>query len=251
MRVERITPEITRGKGWARVSFMDCELLSEFVSMTIVRPRHMEAHLGRMGWQISENRLPLDMEVTGDSEFALILPPTVVQHLQVASNYEFCFFDRNLQRRSSLILRWERVSYRAPGGAISPIEILQPNQLIQEHKIVGTDEKVDGTGGTVEQGRHGLDSPSWPFAPIWKGAPVDEPLSTNVAAPKDGFLAESDAKPTIPAFAVPPTLPQSHVGTYDRKEVRRIRCNNPHCGAEILDSMTMCPFCGVPRKTGL
>ena len=250
MRVERITPEITRGKGWARVSFIDCELLSEFVSMTIVRPRHMEAHLGRMGWQISENRLPLDMEVTGDSEFALILPPAVVQHLQVASNYEFCFFDRNLQRRASLILRWVGVSYRAPGGAISPIEILQPNQLMPDHKIVGTDEKVDGTASTDEPGGSGVGTRSWPFGPIWKGATVDEALPTKVAVPKDGILAESDANPPIPAFSLPHPLPQSPIGTYDRKEVRRIRCNSPHCGAEILDSMTKCPFCGVPRKSG-
>lgn len=31
------------------------------------------------------------------------------------------------------------------------------------------------------------------------------------------------------------------------REVRRVKCLNPRCKAEIFDSMKICPFCASPR----
>lgn len=232
MRVERITPVPDRGKGWARVPFKDCVAPSALASMAIVRPSHMAPFLGRMGWQISESRLPLSLEVTGESEFELLLPPAVVQHLEVG-NYEFLFFDRNSDRIHSVIVRWAGVTYRAPRGEISPIEIIEPDALPPDQPIFGTDGKDRDFPKPVEPDGFGSGTAAAGFGNAWTGLPVLD--------------APSAPPPTPDPPPPPPPPPPRPVGSYDRKEVRRIRCMNQSCGAEILDSMTKCPFCGAPR----
>jgi hypothetical protein len=139
MRVERITPDNALGKGWARLRLNDCAAQSELSTMAIVRPRHTAPFLGRAGWQIAECRLPLNIEMISPSEFELLLPPAIVQHLEVASNYEIYFFNSNLLRINSVIVRWSGVSYRAPRGEVSPIEIIKPADLsIDQFSISST-----------------------------------------------------------------------------------------------------------------
>jgi hypothetical protein len=231
MRVEKITPVAERGKGWARAPFKDCEAPSVLASMAIKRPSHMAPYLGRMGWQISESRLPLSLEVTGDSEFALLLPPAVVQHLEVG-NYEFLFFDQSARLLQSVIVRWAGVTYRAPRGEISPIEIIEPDAPPPNQPIISTAGKESDFPKPVEPEGFSSGPAVTGFGTSWTGTP--EP-----AAP----LPTSSPTPPPP----PPPPRPAPTGTYDRREVRRIRCMNTACGAEILDSMTKCPFCSKSR----
>ncbi len=154
MRIERITPENALGKGWARLKFNDCAAQSELATMAIVRPRHTAPFLGRTGWQIAECRLPLNIALVSASELELLLQPAIVQHLEVASNYEFCFFNSNLQRINSVVVRWSGVSYRAPRGEVSPIEIVT-DRAPANHRAPprptlprGPDEREDSLPGS-------------------------------------------------------------------------------------------------------
>lgn len=238
MYVEKITPLPDRGRGWARVPFKECEAPSAIKSMAIVRRSHMASYLGRMGWQISESRLPLSVQVTGDSEFTLLLQPEVVQHLEVG-NYEFLFFDHNAQQLHSLVLRWAGVTYRAPGGEISPIEIIQPDVVSKDQTIIVSEGEKGGIAKPAESEGvvSGTSVPG--FSTAWTGIPQpDAPQSLPSMAPP----------PHLPPL--PPISPPDPISTYDRKEVRRIRCMNQSCCAEILDSMIKCPFCSSPRSGG-
>jgi hypothetical protein len=212
---------------------------SEFDTMAIVRPRHTAPFLGRTGWQIAECRLPLNIELISTSEFELLLQPEVVHHLEVASNYELCFFNSNLQRIDSVIVRWSGVSYRAPRGEISPIEIVKPADIPSDGFNVGNNIKgkdVDILFKNVEQS----DSSSLKgFDPAWTGNPnsldtVDLPKSPE--KPDDFLVLQVPS----PLSKTPDHIP---IGSYDRKVVRRISCRNPVCGAKILNSMKICPFC--------
>ena len=223
MRVERITPLLERGRGWARVPFKDCQEPSALASIAIVKPSHFAPFLGRMGWQISESRLPISIKVTAESEFELLLPPVVVQHLEVG-NYEFLFFNSRAERIHSVIVRWAGVTYRAPRGEISPIEIIEQDDSPPNQPIFGVDATTQGFPVVAETEGFGPANTATEFGNAWPE--VIEP--------------ETTPRPTI-AASQPPLPP---VGTYSRKEVRRIRCLNHSCSAEILDSMSKCPFCG-------
>ena len=148
MRLDRITPEITRGKGWAKVFFNDNFNESTFDSIAIVKPRHDKSILGKHGWQISESRIPLTLENSSPSQLSFLLPPSVVQYMEVSSNYEFIFFDKNSNKIESVIVRWSGISYRAPGGQLSPIEVIPTTDIPdnftkQEQQVTST---VTGSG---------------------------------------------------------------------------------------------------------
>ena len=112
MRLDSITPEITRGKGWAKVIFNDNFIESTFDSIAIVKPRHEKSFLGKHGWQISESRIPLTLDNSSPSQLSFLLPPSVVQYMEVSSNYQFIFFDKNSEKIESVIVRWSGISYR-------------------------------------------------------------------------------------------------------------------------------------------
>ena len=238
MRVERITPETSRGKGWARVPFKDCEAPSELASMAIVRPRHMDQYLGRKGWQISESRLPLIIEAH-ESEFDLLLEPAVVQHLEVASNYEFWFYNRSVQLLYLMVVRWAGISYRAPIGKESPIEVIQPDVLPPLQPIFGIDGNTNHFEPTAEPENVGSRTAVTGFGTAWATAPDPGVAPSEVEArgqPAEGFFATSSTSPTQPE-----PLPSR---THNRAVAARIRCGNQNCGYEILDSMKWCPICG-------
>ena len=235
MQVEKIIPVPDRGRGWARVPFKECDAPSAIKSMAIVRRSHMASYLGRMGWQISESRLPLSVQVTGDSEFTILMPPEVVQHLEVG-NYEFIFFDQSAQQLHSVVLRWSGVTYRAPHGEISPIEIIEPDAPQKEQPILVNDAIDGGNKKTIDPEGVVSRTEDTSLGHAWIGMSQNEALQSS---------------PTVahhpPIAALPPIQAPVAIGTYDRKEVRRIRCINHSCGAEILDSMIKCPFCSSPR----
>jgi hypothetical protein len=241
MRVERITPENALGKGWARLRFNDCAAPSELATMAIVRPRHTAPFLGQAGWQIAECRLPLNIELISASEFELLLPPAVVQHLEVASNYEICFFNSNLHRIISVVVRWSGVSYRAPRGEISPIEIVKPADLSLDQVAVGNSIKQEDFDKSLQPAVSGEDASTKGLASAWGGITNSD---NTLNQPKS--LEETEDFP-FPRAAQPISNPSEYVpiGSYDRKMVRRVRCRNPVCGAQILNSMKICPFCST------
>jgi hypothetical protein len=238
MRAERITPEASRGKGWARVPFKDCEAPSELASMAIVRPRHMEQYLGRKGWQISESRLPLIIEA-GESEFDLLLEPAVVQHLEVASNYEFWFYNRSVQLIHHIVVRWAGVSYRAPIGKESPIEVIQPDDLPPVQPIFG----YDGTANRFETPAHpdnvGSRTAVTGFGSAWATAADPGVAPSKVEAPSQ----PAEVIFTTSSTSLTPPEPQPS-RALNRAAATRVRCGNQNCGYEILDSMKWCPICG-------
>jgi len=239
MRIERITPENALGKGWARLKFNDCAAQSELATMAIVRPRHTAPFLGRTGWQIAECRLPLNIALVSASELELLLQPAIVQHLEVASNYEFCFFNSNLQRINSVVVRWSGVSYRAPRGEVSPIEIVKEADLPTDEFIVGKNIKEKDVENLFEPAEHSEDSSLKGFASAWTGIPYTADTLDLSKSPEksDDFLVLQDSNPLTKSSDHLP------IGSYDRKVVRRISCRNPACGAQILNSMKVCPFC--------
>ena len=147
MRLEKISPEPSRGKGLASVKFNKSTDLVDIESMAIVRPRHNESYLGKKGWQISEVRMPLNIQSTSGEELILLLSPSIVQHLDVNQNLEFIFFDSKIQRASSTIVRWYGISYRAPGGEISPIEVIQADEIQSHDEVLALASKDHSTTG--------------------------------------------------------------------------------------------------------
>jgi len=228
MRVEKISPIPERGKGWARVFFKECEDSHDLVSMAILRPSHVAPYLGRMGWQVSESRFPVSIEVTAGSEFVLLIPPEVVQHLEVG-NYEFLFFNKSAHRMCSVIVRWAGVTYRAPRGEISPINIVEQDPILSDEPIFGrsTQEETDIKSIKEENSSESSASINSPY------------LNLSLQG-----IAYGD--PT--AQYLPPTestdLGLLQKDLYESKQVKRIQCVNKDCQAEILDSMKKCPFCG-------
>lgn len=241
MRVERITPDNALGKGWARLRLNDCTAQSELSTMAIVRPRHTAPFLGSAGWQIAECRLPLNIEMISASEFDLLLPPAVVQHLEVASNYEICFFNSNLLKINSVIVRWSGVSYRAPRGEVSPIEIIKPADLSLDQFSTGNTIKQEDVEKSLHPSGYVEEISATGLASAWAGISstheiLDYPKSSEI--PQD-FLTSQAPKPLSNSSDHLP------VGSYDRKMVRRIQCRNPVCSAQILNSMKICPFCAT------
>jgi hypothetical protein len=219
MRLQQITPELSQGKGWARLIFKESTSTNELKTLSIVRPRHVEPFLGKHGWQISESRMPLRIEKTSDSDFSVLLGPATVQHLEVASNYEFVFFNDQLQTTGSVIVRWHGISYRSPKGEISPIEVIQ------------IDSGRDDSQATTT---------SAPLVPIegWGFPTVIEPPETAapfpaISAPSSELELTNSPSPVITSTAAP--------------AIRQVKCLNPGCAAKILDNMRKCPFCGTSR----
>jgi hypothetical protein len=199
----------------------------------------MEQYLGRNGWQISESRLPLIIEVAGESEFDLLLGPAVVQHLEVASNYEFWFYSRSVQLLHLMVVRWAGVSYRAPIGKESPIEVIQPDDLPPVQPIFGTDGNTNHFETTAEPENVGSRTAVTGFGSAWATAPDPGVAPSKIEAPgqpAEGFFATSSTSTTQPE-----PLPSK---THNRAVAVRIRCCNQNCGYEILDSMKWCPICG-------
>jgi hypothetical protein len=229
MRLELISAEVSRGKGWARVSFKEKNTDNIIESVAIIRPRHTEPFLGKNGWQISECRIPLLIEIGPESHFSFLLQPAVVQYLEVSSNYEFIFFDCNTNRISTVIVRWSGISYRPPKGAVSPIEVIETQPRSYE-PAEPKPTNIVGSWGTKE----------FPITstPHESTAQVINPPSSDV------FVSGgNDFQDTTPneIFVQPVVTPEKP------REVRKIKCKNFKCEADILDSMKICPFCKFPR----
>ncbi len=221
MRFERITSEPSEGKGWARIFFKDITSVEALKTMAIVRPRHVAPYLGKHGWQISESRLPLRLEKISATDCSILLNPSTVQYLEVASNYEFVFFDDKLQRIASSIVRWYGISYRPAKGESSPIEVISEDNE------------------EVELPTSLLAPPSLVTAEGW-GVPFSNQAIEASADLYPEGLPATDTNSNIKT-APPPTT--SHIP----REVCRVKCLNPRCKAEIFDSMKTCPFCSMPR----
>jgi hypothetical protein len=238
MRVERITPEQSLGKGWARVAFRDCATPCDLASMAIVRPRYGEPFLGKHGWQVSESRLSITPEPMGAGAFSILLAPAVVQYLDVHSNYEFVFFNLEVHRAATVIVRWTGISYRASRGELSPIEVIQ---------------ECNGQMRSAES------ASSWPPATpvVQKPAPESMMPPTGSATASPWLVSLSDSVAESPNSIMSSDLlrsepPSTHDGsvappTAAPRVARRIRCIHPTCGAEIFDTMQFCPFCRTPR----
>ena len=231
MRLDRITPEITRGKGWAKVIFNDNFTESTFDSIAIVKPRHDKSFLGKHGWQISESRIPLTLENSSPSQLSFLLPPSVVQYMEVSSNYEFIFFDKNSNKIESVIVRWSGISYRAPGGQLSPIEVIPTTDIPdnftkQEQQVTST---ATGSG--------------WPFTSDPK---IEKKPDLGWHIPEESPIKVAEnpySEVHEPSIDTPYKSTQTPDLVSSLKEVKKIKCRNSKCGAEILDSMQFCPFC--------
>lgn len=218
MRFERMTSEPSEGKGWARIFFKDITSVEALKTIAIVRPRHVAPYLGKNGWQISESRLPLRLEKISETDCSILLTPATVQYLEVASNYEFVFFDDKVQRIAAPIVRWYGISYRAAKDEVSPIEVISPD-------AEETKQPTSPPGSTPMITHLGWGLPDAQIDPAESLSPVGLPLTDKFSPPIE------ESRPTTPL------LP---------REVRRVKCLNPRCQAEIFDSMKICPFCATP-----
>ena len=233
MRLDFIKPEPTLGKGWARVTFRECSGVTEFESMAITRPSHQKSYLGKFGWQISECRLPLSLENIKETEFSILLPPAIVQHMEVSSNYKFIFFDRDVQQTDSVIFKWSGISYRAPDGEASPIEIILQDDVSKFEKI--SDTKPLEERRKIEE-NDGYSSPTIDTPPQVGWSVQENNWGTQLHEPT---LTNNEPQPLPPATATQPiTL----------RKFQRVKCINHNCGAEILDNMKICPFCNTERE---
>jgi hypothetical protein len=231
MRLDRITPEITRGKGWAKVIFNDNFIESTFDSIAIVKPRHEKSFLGKHGWQISESRIPLIIEKSTSFQLSFLLPPSVVQYMEVSSNYQFNFFDKNSEKFESVIVRWSGISYRNPGGELSPIEVIS----ISNHPESITKQDLQGTSSISGTG--------WPFSSTPK---IEKTPDFGWHIPKESptkLVEDPYAQVQVPSIDTPSKLIETPNLPNSPKEVKKIKCRNSKCNAEILDSMQICPFC--------
>jgi len=227
MRLEKISPEPSRGKGWASVKFNKSTDLVDIESMAIVRPRHNESYLGKKGWQISEVRMPLNIQSTSGEELILLLSPSIVQHLDVNQNLEFIFFDSKIQRASSTIVRWYGISYRAPGGEISPIEVIQADEIQSHDEVLALASKDHSTTGESTLEAAGNTQPESLLT--WQPAVNIESSLDEVHG--DLGMAKKPELDVSKPFVKGPSL------------VHRMRCNNVQCSYEILSTMKICPFC--------
>lgn len=228
MRLELISAEASRGKGWARVGFKEINTDYIIESVAIIRPRHIEPFLGKNGWQISESRIPLLIDQGAESHFSFLLPPAVVQYLEVSSNYEFIFFDNNTNRIFTVIVRWSGISYRSPRGVASPIEVIETKPRSHEPEVAQPSVIVS-TWGTQE-----VLTTSTPHERIAKIS--NPPVSDAIISEENDFQVITPIEiPTRPV--APPEMQRS---------VRKIKCKNFKCGADIFDSMKVCPFCNFP-----
>jgi hypothetical protein len=207
MRLESISPELSRGKGWARLDMRECRFASLIFSMCIVRPRYSESFLGEHGWQISEAKLPFSTETLTESEFSFLISPSVVHYLDVNSNYEFKFFDKGGVCLETLILRWSGISFRLLGGKRSPIQVIQ--QLIATPVVHNDPPNIV------------------PADDLW--TPTEPPTEQ-----------ENIPNTWTTPDAVQPTNISNDLVT-EPKKFRRIAC--PQCGHEIFENMKICPFC--------
>jgi hypothetical protein len=232
MRLNLIKPELTHGKGWASVALKDCVGIAAFESMTITRPSHRESYLGKFGWQISECRLPLSLENIGETEFSILLPPSVVQYMEVSGNYKFIFFDRNVQQSDSVIFRWSGISYRAPDGERSPIEVVIQEDIFEIHKI--SEIKPPEEPGETEES-YVSDTPA-----------VDMTSTAGWHVPDDDWSTQQ-REPTLTHTENIASTPTKPTPTKTPRKFQRVRCVNSNCEAEILDNMKICPFCNTER----
>jgi hypothetical protein len=217
MRLEKISPEPSRGRGWASVKFNQCTELVDVDSMAIVRPRHNESYLGKKGWQISEVRMPLNIESTTNDELTLLLSPSIVQHLDVNQNLEFIFFDSKVQRTSSTIVRWYGMSYRSPGGEIPPIEVIQADEIQSGNQVLAVSSKENESEANE------------PLIGAWQPA-------ADLASSVDEHPEVSGLTQVHPFVLPTPQAPTLSL-------VHRMRCKNAQCSHEILSTMKICPFC--------
>jgi hypothetical protein len=237
MRLNTISSESSRGKGWARVAFKEFSEINTLSSLAIVRPRHTEPYLGRHGWQISESRLPLNLEKSTDTDFSLLLPPAVVQHLEVASNYEFIFFDKNVIRISQVIVRWFGISYRAPRGEISPIDVIQQDEISTLDNFFGSSINQPEANKFESNNEAKYAGSISGTLDAWNPGNFSTTSDTEYRPSDSSFLEQN---PFIPTTT---TLPLT-----SSRVVRRVTCRNVNCRAEILDSMQICPFCQTLKE---
>ena len=234
MRLKKINAESSLGKGWARISFNQYTGTNELSSLAIVRPRHSEPYLGRHGWQISECRLPINLDISGENEFSLLLPPAVVQHMEVASNYEFIFFDTHVNRISQVIVRWSGISFRAPRGEVSPIDVIQSDDIPSSENLFGKIEPQPSNENV--SGKNSLNNNSiTEVNPPWMS--LDDPDATLVP---NYHLDTTHSSPAVKSTPQDSFTPHN---VSSSRIIQRIKCRNPECRTEILDSMQICPFC--------
>jgi len=213
MRIERISPEQGRGKGWARVAMRECLVASGIYSINIIRPGYSDSFLGEHGWQISEARLPFQSESINGSEFTFLLPPAIVHYLDVNSNFEFKFLDVGGACLDKLVLRWSGISFRAIGGGVSPVQVIKEDVNPEALSVATPLPPAIDTWSPVEPLT--LDGPllsDWTSPPVSGSTPLESEVTSSPVERPSVF-----------------------------QEFRRVLC--PQCGAEIFDNMKRCPFC--------
>ncbi len=229
MRLDKISPEPSRGKGWASIKFIKEDPSVVVESMAIVRPRYSDSYLGREGWQISEARIPLNIQNTTGHELTLLLSPSIVQHLEVNQNLEFIFFDAQVQRTASSTFRWHGMSYRAPGGEKSPIEVIQVDGPPNPGSIWG----ITDNGHEPPVDPSATDSPEW--TPPGEVAPSPDAPFADTPPPEVEVHPPFILEPPPPPPPPPPA-------------VYRLRCKNSRCAHEILSTHKVCPFCAANQS---
>lgn len=220
MRFDRITAEKSYGKGWARITFKEHTEAQNLSSLAIVRPGHADPYLGSNGWQISEVRMPLNIQPINESEFYFFLPPNVVHYMDVSSNYEFVFFDPDVSRIQAVIVRWSGISYRAGNGELSPIQVVEPKNTTHENSTINPNE-------LLFQQPH-LDS---------ENNSTDWNADENIENTSEIFSTTDDISATG-VYLIPESVELTQP-----PQVRRINCQNSSCNSEILSTMKICPLC--------
>ena len=217
---------LDHGEASVRV-YMDSSLVELGAkAFSIDRPGYSSPCLGEQGWQASENRFALQIDPIIREAF--FMPQGIHSLLDQSTNYRLVFFNALLVPVAEGVMRMKGGLGRRRSPTMAPAAHAT---LSSSYGLNASKGEIDVAATSFLDSSVSRDirsSPGGDASPIAAPA-ISEKLPDTQVEPK--FLAsitrgESASHPEIRARAVPS------------------KCRNPGCGASIVSTMRICPFCG-------
>ena len=238
LKVIKISVAKDHGHGWINVEFSDFENSLSSLYLIIERAGHSEQFVSDTGWRVSETKIEVNCTTNEAGHSIILLPPSIVQFLQTNYNYIFYLYDISSNHLGKFVISWRGVpSFKPQPNSKGILNLSPPPPEPKPIDPFVLSQSVSTQIKRVEP----------------ESVQVDNVLNNLTAEEPSNLLFPRLSQPDLDIFnpdnfsiggtEIAPKATGALLSLEPIKKLR-IRCSNPKCNLEILNTMPKCPFCG-------